>query len=110
MQLLKIDKENYVGQADPFILKHNDKYYIYTTGDDGLYAHSCDTLLGDWKFEGRIFTIEGKDHFWAPSAIYHEGKLYQLKGDKRFNGVKYVQIFHRAKHILKGEDSEFLGL
>ena len=42
--------------------------------------------------------------------IYHEGKIYQLKGDKRFNGVKYVQIFHRAKHILKGEDSEFLGL
>jgi DNA repair protein RecO (recombination protein O) len=42
--------------------------------------------------------------------IYHEGKIYQLKGDKRFNGVKYVQTFHRAKHILKGEDSEFLGL
>ena len=76
MQLLKIDKENYVGQADPFILKHNDKYYIYTTGDDGLYAHSCDNLLGDWKFEGRIFTIPGKECFWAPSAIYHEGKFY----------------------------------
>lgn len=43
--------------------------------------------------------------------IYHEGKLYQLKGDKRFNGVKYVQICYRAKNIQKGEEnSRFLGL
>ena len=42
--------------------------------------------------------------------IYFDGKLYQLKGDKRFNGVKYVQLCYRAKHIQKGENDEFLGL
>lgn len=42
--------------------------------------------------------------------IYFDGKLYQLKGEKRFNGVKYVQLFYRAKHIQKGENDEFLGL
>ena len=42
--------------------------------------------------------------------VYFDGKLYQLKGDKRFNGVKYVQLCYRAKHILKGENDEFLGL
>ena len=42
--------------------------------------------------------------------VYFDGKLYQLKGDKRFNGVKYVQICYRAKNILKGGDDEFLGL
>jgi hypothetical protein len=42
--------------------------------------------------------------------VYFDGKLYQLKGDKRFNGVKYVQLCYRAKHILKGESDEFLGL
>ena len=41
MQLLKIDKDNYIGQADPYIIEHQGKYYIYTTGDDGLYGYSC---------------------------------------------------------------------
>ena len=40
MQLLKIDKDNYIGQADPYIIEHKGKYYIYTTGDDGLYGYS----------------------------------------------------------------------
>jgi len=39
MHLLKINKENYIGQADPFILKANGRYYIYTTGHDGIYAY-----------------------------------------------------------------------
>ncbi len=42
--------------------------------------------------------------------IYHGRKLYQLKGEKRFNGLKYVQLYYRAKNILKGGDNEFLGL
>lgn len=43
--------------------------------------------------------------------IYHEGKLYQLKGNERFNGVKFVQLCYRYKNILKGEENgKFLGL
>ena len=43
--------------------------------------------------------------------IYFSGKIYQLKGDKRFNALKYVNIYHRCKNILKGEENEqFLGL
>lgn len=43
--------------------------------------------------------------------IYHESGLYQLKGDKRFNALKYVQIFYRCKNIRKGDtDGNFLGL
>ena len=38
MQLLETKKENYIGQADPFILESGGRYYIYTTGDDGIYA------------------------------------------------------------------------
>ena len=43
--------------------------------------------------------------------IYFGGKVYQLKGDKRFNALKYVNIYNRCKNILKGEENEqFLGL
>lgn len=46
MHLLEIDKENYIGQADPFIFESNGKFYIYTTGDDGIYAYEADDLFG----------------------------------------------------------------
>ena len=43
--------------------------------------------------------------------IYHQGKVYQMKGDKRFNALKYVQIYYRNRNISKGEENgKFLGL
>ncbi len=49
MHLLKIDKENYIGQADPFILESGGRYYIYTTGHDGVYAYHSDDLFEGWS-------------------------------------------------------------
>jgi len=43
--------------------------------------------------------------------IYHGSDIYQFKGDKRFNALKYVNICFRYKNYIKGEDhGEFLGL
>ena len=43
--------------------------------------------------------------------IYIGDKVYQLKGDKRFNALKYVHIYYRHKNVTKGEkDEQFLGL
>ena len=43
--------------------------------------------------------------------IYHTEKLYQLKSNKRFNALKYVNLFYRSKNIMRGEpDGKFLGL
>ena len=43
--------------------------------------------------------------------IYHGGRIYQLKGDKRFCALKYVHIYHRNKNIKKGDENDtFLGL
>ena len=43
--------------------------------------------------------------------VYHRDQVYQIKGDKRMNALKYVNIFYRTKY-LKGEndDAGFLGL
>ena len=99
MQLLKIDKNNYIGQADPYIIEHEGKYYIYTTGDDGLYGYSCDTLLGDWKFEGQIFTLEGREHFWAPSVIYLDGKFYMYFSFEYYEDTPDQGGHHQAMHV-----------
>jgi len=43
--------------------------------------------------------------------IYHNERVFQIKGDKRFNALKYVNICYRSKNISKGnEDGKFLGL
>ena len=43
--------------------------------------------------------------------IYHGKKLYQIKGEKRFNALKYVMLFYRSKNIEKGDQNdEFLGI
>ena len=76
MHLLNVDKENYIGQADPFILKSNGRYYIYTTGHYGIYAYSSDSLFDGWKFEGMVLTDGVHDSWWAPSVIELDGKYY----------------------------------
>ena len=43
--------------------------------------------------------------------IYYGDHVYQLKSDKRFNALKYVNIYFRHKNIRKGDEtSTFLGL
>ena len=43
--------------------------------------------------------------------LYHEDTVYQVKGSKRFNALKYVNLFFRYNNLKKGdENAEFLGL
>ena len=42
--------------------------------------------------------------------IYFDQRVYQIKGDKRMNALKYVNVYHRYKNIHGGENDEFLGL
>ena len=52
-------------------------------------------------------TILGKNKL----NVYFDNRIYQIKGNKRFNALKYVHIYHRHKNILRGDsDGKFLGL
>ena len=43
--------------------------------------------------------------------IYHGKMIYQFKGDKRFNALKYVNLIFRYRNIARGEENDqFLGL
>ena len=71
------------------------------------------TLLRDgecqeFRFDDRVtLTVLGKNKL----NLYHGAALWQIKGGKRFNALKYVHIYHRAKNIAKGEENaKFLGL
>ena len=53
-------------------------------------------------------TVLGKNKL----DIYRGGdKVYQLKGSKRFNALKYVNLFYHEQNVRKGEtETTFLGL
>ncbi|MBQ0109573.1 MAG: hypothetical protein KBS44_04780, partial [Clostridiales bacterium] len=43
--------------------------------------------------------------------FYHGGRVYQLKGEKSFNALKYVNIYYLSKNVDKEyENGKFLGL
>lgn len=117
MHLLKINKENYIGQADPYILKSGGRYYIYTTGHDAIYAYRSDKLFDGWEFYGKVFEYtERVEGYWAPSVIELDGKFYMYnsfeylkdKGDKGgHHQAMFVSVadsplgpFKNAKQIL----------
>ena len=55
----------------------------------------------------RTATVLGKNKL----NLYFEDKLYQFKGDKRFNAIKYVNLYYHAINEKEGkQEHEFLGL
>ena len=65
-------------------------------------------LLHKFSFDSAsAVTVLGKNKL----NVYFEGKIYQLKGSKRFNALKYVHFYHRYDNIVKGDaNGKFLGL
>ncbi len=104
----------YYDEADVFEVIINKKKVPFKTGANiSLYG---DKIVFD---EGKADEIKLLfDDVSAVSVlgrnkanIYYGDKVYQLKGDKRFNALKYVHIYYRHKNIVKGEkDEQFLGL
>ena len=71
---------------------------IEVEGNEKLVMHFDDTTTT---------AVLGKNKL----NVYHNGKIYQFKGDKRFCALKYVHIFHRYKNVSKGDENDkFLGL
>ena len=106
------DKPMYSDEAALFHVKLYDrKYKLDNNAKITLYGNRIviktkkETL--DFPFE-QVSTVAvlGRNKV----NIYFDGKVYQLKGGARFNGVKYVQIYHHFKNVEKGEENGFLGL
>ena len=52
-------------------------------------------------------TILGKNKL----DIYHEDMVYQIQSDKRFNALKYLNLYHRYKNLTtEVQNGRFLGL
>ena len=76
-------------------------------GDRVVIAEK-DSVLLELPFEKiSVATVLGRNKL----NIYFDGHIYQLKGDERFNAVKYMNIYHHFKNVNSGEENgKFLGL
>ncbi|MBQ8203169.1 MAG: 1-acyl-sn-glycerol-3-phosphate acyltransferase [Clostridia bacterium] len=73
-----------------------------------LYGNKI--TVGELTFDFSVInavTVLGKNKL----NIYTDDALYQFKGDKRFNALKYMNIYYRYKNLNSEEiDEKFLGL
>ena len=70
--------------ADPFILLHNDKYYLYPTNEggktDGVIVYESDDLC-NWENKGYCLNnkdVIGNSNFWAPEVTFYNNKFYMV--------------------------------
>ena len=94
------------------VIPYSKKNVIYEDAGISLYANkilvSCGAEKEEYLFDDiSSLAVLGKNKL----NIYLGKRVFQLKGDKRFNALKYVHVFYRYKQILKGEENgDFLGL
>ncbi|MBR6736796.1 MAG: 1-acyl-sn-glycerol-3-phosphate acyltransferase [Clostridia bacterium] len=95
-----------VSVYNTFIYK--SKKLLYKNATVTLYGNRVEINETAYAFSDILaFTVLGRNKI----NFYLGEKVYQIKGNKRFNGVKYLNFFYHYKNILKENDNEqFLGL
>lgn len=73
---MKIINIQGLSQADPYVIRHSGKFYMYCTGVCGVDCYVSDKLSDNWKYAGNIFSVEGQKEYWAPSVIEDNGTFY----------------------------------
>lgn len=95
------------------VIVYQKKVPLRENADIALYGDRV--VFDEGKAEELVIPFAGADAVTVLGRnklnIYYNKKIYQLKGDKRFNALKYVNICCRCKNILRGEENDqFLGI
>ncbi|NOU72490.1 carbohydrate-binding protein [Paenibacillus sp. LMG 31458] len=90
------DNGDFYGEGDPFILKFNGVYYLYTsTVDDkpGVKVWSSEDLV-HWEYRGLCATEPVTKGAYAPEVVYWNGDFYMYTALLRDDGT--TQRGHRV--------------
>ena len=104
-----IQKPVYTEHASVYeVVLYKNKHIIHKDGVISLYGDRVTVNDTVFHFSSvSHVTVLGKNKL----NIYSGGKVYQFKGDKHFNALKYLHFYYRYKNITKGaKDDKFLGL
>ena len=87
------------------LLREDAKVSLY--GDRIVFDEASENELVIPFDEVSAISVLGRNKL----NIYHGTRILQIKSDKRFNALKYVNICYRYKNICRGDENvEFLGL
>ena len=95
------------------VIVYQKKNLLRKDAEISLYG---DRLVLDPGTEAELVIPFGEVHAAACLGknklnVYHGKMIYQFKGSKRFNALKYVNLIFRYKNIARGEENDqFLGL
>ncbi len=66
------------GFGDPFVMRYNGTYYLYSSTKDGSNGVRCWSSLNlrDWQFEGYCTTDPRTKGAYAPEVYYYNGYFY----------------------------------
>lgn len=93
-----INEKKVLLKEDAHISLYGDRIIVKGVNEEDLVFNFRDTSA---------LSVLGKNKV----NIYHNKKVYQIKGDKRFNALKYVNLYYHYKNVSKGESyGKFLGL
>lgn len=86
---------------------HIDKDCMIKLYNDKITVESKENYILNFT-EVNAMSVLGKNKL----NIYTNDKIYQVKGDKRFNALKYMNIYYRYHNLnTEGEeDSKYLGI
>ena len=95
------------------VIVYKRKVVLKKEAEIKLYGNRI--VVNEGKEDSMVFPFE---EIFAVSVlgrnklnIYYDKQVFQLKSDKRFNALKYVNMYYHYKNISKGETNEqFLGL
>ena len=89
------------------IIPYKNRYLVKKDANVSLYGDrvTVNELTFDFETVSQI-SVLGKNKL----NIYYGDKLYQLKGSKRFNALKYLHFYYRYKNIKEDNNDKFLGL
>ena len=54
-------------QGDPYVIKHDGKYYMYATAVEGVQLYESNDRL-NWHYIGICYNREGRKEYWAPAC------------------------------------------
>ncbi|MGH7811242.1 MAG: glycoside hydrolase family 43 protein, partial [Candidatus Binatia bacterium] len=83
-----------IGPADPHVIRHEGKYYMYPTTDGKGYDVFVSDDLVHWEQKPKCFT-DSRGGAWAPDVFHHkkgDGKFYLYHTLNKRGGGKQIGV------------------
>ncbi len=72
---MKLNIPKQYSEADPYVIKGKDGYYMYATDKEGAKVFYSENFF-DWEYLGICYSKKGEKEYWAPCAIEIDGTYY----------------------------------